>query len=121
MITLNTIHQQTKIVVDPVEGTYQTVLTIDSSVDQSDIPGLYCCTVENVRGSSSMTVVVSGDGELIKRYMYVSCCYLHPIDKYSHPTACFAVVPIPDYILRHNCYCMTKILFYLVGDLIHIC
>ena len=65
VITLNTTHQQNKIVVDPVEGTYQTVLTIDPSVSQSDIPGLFCCTVENARGRSSMTVVVSGNGELI--------------------------------------------------------
>ena len=55
MITLNTTYQQTKRVVDFVEGTYQTVLTIDPSVDQSDIVGTYNCTVENARGESSMT------------------------------------------------------------------
>ena len=54
-------HQQTKIVVDPVMGTYQTVLTINSSVDQSDIPGLYECTVVNARGESSKTVDVPGE------------------------------------------------------------
>ena len=62
VITLNATHQQTKRVVDPVNGTYQTVLTIDSSVNQSDFAGLYSCTVENARGRSSMMVVV---GELI--------------------------------------------------------
>ena len=65
MITLNATYQQTKRVVNPVASTYQTVLTIDSSVDQSDIPGLYYCTVENVRGSSSVAVVIPGNGELI--------------------------------------------------------
>ena len=60
VITLNATHQQTKRVVDPVMGTYQTVLTIDSSVSQSNIVGTYNCTVENDRGRSSMTVVVTG-------------------------------------------------------------
>ena len=55
MITLNATHQQTKRVVDPVMGTYQTVLTIDPSVGQSGILGIYSCTVENARGESSMT------------------------------------------------------------------
>ena len=58
MITPNTTHQQTKRVVDPVAGTYQTVLTIDSSVGQSDIVGTYNCTVENARGVSSETLVI---------------------------------------------------------------
>ena len=44
-----------KRLVDPVNGTYQTVLTIDPSVGQSDILGTYNCTVENVRGESSET------------------------------------------------------------------
>ena len=58
MITLSTTHQQTKRLVDAVNGTYQTVLTINSSVGWSDIVGTYNCTVENVRGESSETVVV---------------------------------------------------------------
>ena len=58
MITLNATHQQTKRVVYPVNGTYQTVLTIDPSVGQSDIVGRYNCTVENARGESSEIVVV---------------------------------------------------------------
>ena len=65
MITLNTTHQQTKRVVDPVVSTYLTVLTISQSVDQSDIAGLYSCTVENARGISSEAVVIPGNGELI--------------------------------------------------------
>ena len=60
MITLSATHQQTKTVMDPVNGTYQTVLTIDSSVGQSEILGIYNCTVENVRGRSSMVLVVTG-------------------------------------------------------------
>ena len=62
MITPNaTTHQQTKSVVDPIAGTYQTVLTVNSSVSWSDIVGTYNCTVENVRGESSETVVVPGE------------------------------------------------------------
>ena len=58
MITLSATYQQTKIVVDPVNGTYQTVLTIDPSVGL--IVGIYDCTVENDVGNSSETVVVKG-------------------------------------------------------------
>ena len=61
MITLNATYQQTKRIVDSVNGTYQTVLTINSSVGQSDIVGTYNCTAENDRGGSSETVVVSGE------------------------------------------------------------
>ena len=61
MITPSATHQQTKRVVDPVNGTYQTVLTIDTSVHWGDIVGTYNCTVENVRGGSSDTVVVPGE------------------------------------------------------------
>ena len=61
MITLNATYQQTKRVVDPVTGTYQTVLTINSMIDQSSIVGTYSCTVENDRGNSSETVVVPGE------------------------------------------------------------
>ena len=59
MITLNDTHQQTKRLVDPVNGIYQTVLTINSSVGH--IVGTYNCTVENVRGESSVTLVVRGE------------------------------------------------------------
>ena len=61
MITLNATHQQTKRVVDPDTGTFQTVLTINSSVGQSGIVGTYNCTVTNARGESSETVVVRGE------------------------------------------------------------
>ena len=60
MITLTATYQQTKRLVDAVNSTYQTVLTISSSVSQSDIVGTYNCTVENARGESSETVIVSG-------------------------------------------------------------
>ena len=59
MITLSDTHQQTKNLVDAVNGIYQTVLTIDQSVGQ--IVGTYSCTVENARGESSRTVVVPGE------------------------------------------------------------
>ena len=62
MITPNATYQQTKRVVDPVAGTYQTVLTIDSSVSHSDILGTYSCTVENAQGRSSKIVFVSQNG-----------------------------------------------------------
>ena len=58
MITLNATYQQTKSLVDSVTSTYQTVLTIDPSLDQRNIAGTYSCTVENDRGESSETVVV---------------------------------------------------------------
>ena len=61
VITLNVTYQQTKRLVDPVYGTYQTVLTINSSVGQDDIMGTYTCTVKNARGESSKTVVVKGN------------------------------------------------------------
>ena len=61
VITLNATHQQTKRLVDNVTSTYQTVLTIDTSVGWSDIVGTYNCTVENDRGESSETVVVPGE------------------------------------------------------------
>ena len=61
MITLGATYQQTKTVVNPVAGTYETVLTIDPSVSQSDIVGTYNCTVENTRGRSSVVAVVTGE------------------------------------------------------------
>ena len=65
MITLGATHQQTKRLVDPVNGTYQTVLTIDSSVGPSGFVGNYNCTVENIRGTSSKSVFV---GEIYYHY-----------------------------------------------------
>ena len=55
VITLNATYQQIQIVTSTTTSTYQTVLTIDPSVG---IVGTYNCTVENVRGRSSVTVVV---------------------------------------------------------------
>ena len=72
MITLNATYQQTMRVVDLVTGTYQTVLTIGSSVSQRDIVGLYNCTVENNRGSSSWIWFVAGNGEF-SLYLYTIC------------------------------------------------
>ena len=73
VITLNATYQQTKKLVDPGWGTYQTVLTIDPSVSQSDLVGTYNCTVENDRGESSRIVVIPGNGELFPIYdtMYI--------------------------------------------------
>ena len=53
VVTLNATYQQTQTIVDTVEGTYETVLTIDTSVSWSNIVGTYNCTVENARGESS--------------------------------------------------------------------
>ena len=61
MITLNATYQQTKRLVNAVNGTYQTVLTIDPSVGWSNIVGTYNCTVQSARGGSSETAVVKGN------------------------------------------------------------
>ena len=61
VITFSATQQETKRLVDAVNGTYQTVLTINPSVGWSDIVGTYKCTVENERGESSETVVVPGE------------------------------------------------------------
>ena len=79
VITLNATHQQTKRLVDPVNGTYQTVLTIDPSVGQSDIVGTYNCTVENVRGESSETVVVPGETRMLLFHIYATVTYYRVI------------------------------------------
>ena len=70
VITLNATHQQTKRVVDTTVGTYQTLLTIGPSVDQSDTVGTYNCTVENARGNSSKLYPIAGSGKLIIPYKY---------------------------------------------------
>ena len=73
MIILNATHQQTKRVVYTVNGTYQTVLTIDPSVGQNDIVGTYSCTVENARGVSSETVdIAPGETSCIYSHSYCS-------------------------------------------------
>ena len=65
MITLGATYQQTKTLVDSVTGTYQTVLTIDPSLHYSHVVGTYNCTVENDRGESSETVVVTGESRTL--------------------------------------------------------
>ena len=78
MITPNATHKQTKRLVDAINGTYQTVLTIDPSVGWSDIVGTYNCTVENDRGESSETVVVPGETcSLATRYTYRYSYQMH--------------------------------------------
>ena len=67
VITLSDTYQQTKRVVDPVASTYQTVLTIEPSID---VVGTYNCTVENVRGNSSKLYPIAGSGELMIPYKY---------------------------------------------------
>ena len=66
MITPNATYQQTKRVVDPVAGTYQTLLTISESVGQSGFAGLYECEVVNTRGKSSIKKIIAGNGKLIQ-------------------------------------------------------
>ena len=58
MITLNATYQQTKRVVDAVNGTYQTLLTIDRLLCPNHIVGTYNCTVENARGQISQAVSI---------------------------------------------------------------
>ena len=75
MITPSATHQETKSVVDPGNGTYQTVLTVNSSVSWSNIVGTYNCTVENIREESSETVVVPGETRtlLFRTHVTVIC------------------------------------------------
>ena len=75
MITLNDTYKQTKKVVHTVNGTYQTVLTIDPSVGWSDIVGTYNCTVENDKGESSETVIVPGETSTLIRSYFSSILF----------------------------------------------
>ena len=70
------------------------MLTIGSSVGQSGFPGLYYCTVENARGRSSRMAVVG------KLTLYTHCCYLHYIDKESHPTPFLHEIAFPVKLIR---------------------
>ena len=65
MITPSTTHQQTQMIVDSVEGTYQNTLTIAQSVTGDNLYGLYSCMVENSRGSSNKTVYFYGKSFII--------------------------------------------------------
>ena len=60
VITPSTTHQQTQMIVDAVEGSYQNTLTIAQSVTGDNLSGLYSCMVENSRGGSNRTVHVYG-------------------------------------------------------------
>ena len=60
VITPNTTHQQTQMIVDSVGGIYQNTLTIAQSVNGDNLYGLYSCMVENPRGSSNRTVYFYG-------------------------------------------------------------
>ena len=99
VITLNATHQQTKSLVDPVNGTYKTILTINSSVDQSDIVGTYSCTVENDRGESSGTVVVTGE-----------TCSLATFLLFAYTTVFDAHIPL---------YCRKTILLFAAKCVVH--
>ena len=71
MITPNDTYQQTKIVVNAVAGTYETVLTITESVGQNGFAGLYDCEVGNIRGKSSMQTIIAGNGKLIQYIIWM--------------------------------------------------
>ena len=112
MISLNATYQQTMRVVDPVAGTYQTVLTIDSSVSQSDIVGTYSCTVGNARGESSRIVVISGNGELIPCACTIGYAVYHSLVK-QHPS--LKKCPTPT-IFMHFLLCYVHYM-YLPTDI----
>ena len=84
VIMPNDTYQQTMRKVHRWWDIYQTVLTIDAALDQSDIEGWYVCTVENGLGTSSVDLVLAGNGELISRkhhfitqgyYTCINCHY----------------------------------------------
>ena len=61
VITPNTTHQQTQMIVDTVEGIYQNTLTIAQSVAERNIYDTrYNCMVENSRGKSNRTMYLYG-------------------------------------------------------------
>ena len=61
VITHNTTHQQTQMIVDSVEGIYQNMLTIAQSVAERNIYDTrYNCMVENSRGKSNRTMYLYG-------------------------------------------------------------
>ena len=53
VITPSTTYQQTQMIVDTVESTYQNTLTIAQSVTEHDLYALFNCMIENSRGSSN--------------------------------------------------------------------
>ena len=79
VITPNTTHQQTQMIVDTVEGIYQNTLTIAQSVTGDNLYGSYSCTVENSRGSSNRIEFLYGKITYIVSYMSLYCffCQTH--------------------------------------------
>ena len=71
VITPSTTHQQTQMIVDSVEGTYQNTLTIAQSVTGDNLYGLYSCMVENSRGSSNKTVYYYGKHIMIQSTPFI--------------------------------------------------
>ena len=70
MITFNTTYQQTKRLVDTVEGIYQNTLTIAQSVAEHNIYDTrYNCMVENSRGKSNRTMYLYGKN--VRPFAYV--------------------------------------------------
>ena len=60
VITPNTTHQQTQMIVDTVGGIYQNTLTIAQSVTGDNLYGLYSCMAKNSWGTSNRTHYVYG-------------------------------------------------------------
>ena len=87
VITPNTTHQQTQMIVDTVEGIYQNTLTIAQSVTGDDLYGLYSCMVENSRGSSNKTIHIYG--KHYHKLYFVQACrikLMHRKDIYLNTT-----------------------------------
>ena len=84
VITPNATHQQTQRVMNTTTSTYQTVLTIDTSMNQNAIMGTFSCTVRNARGRSSRMVVVTGEIWIFTpwhKHISLSRCLQHIILK----------------------------------------
>ena len=81
MITPNTTHQQTQMIVDTVEGIYQNTLTIAQSVTGDNLYGLYSCMVKNSRGSSNRTAFF-GYGKTVK-VLVIKILYTETFDCYT--------------------------------------
>ena len=73
VITPNTTHQQTQMIVDTVEGIYQNMLTIAQSVAERNIyDARYNCMVENSRGKSNRTMYLYGKNNMKAIYFKIS-------------------------------------------------
>ena len=118
VITLNATNQQTQIVTNTTNGTYQTVLTIDSSVSQSDIVGTYNCAVENVRGRSSVTVVVGETWNFIAWLQTCDLCTLIYAVCMVHHRANYQLLPGKIFVvlLAHQCKLGSSIWPVMTGN-----